>query len=881
MSSVRKSLSFASIILLAAIGLPSPSVAQPAADNVHKQLRATRVENGGIKIDGRLNESDWERAQFVSDFLQKEPDEGAPPTNKVEAAILYDDDAIYVGARMYCDDPSKLRMHLDRRDVPGPAEAFIVMLDTFRDRRTAYSFHVNTSGIIGDRFHPEDNEQPMDYTFNAVWEAKTSINSDNWTAEFRIPFSQLRFNNQEELDWGINFDRWIPERNEDVFWIYTPRNEVGYASRFADLVGITGIKPSRRLELMPYVAGNGRKIKVLEGDPFRDAEEVDGHVGADLKMGLGPNLTLDATINPDFGQVEADPAEVNLSAYETMFEERRPFFTEGSQLFDYNGPTFFYSRRIGRAPWGFGNGDFVDRPNNTTILGASKITGRLKSGTSIGILGAVTEREYAKNYLVDNDSTYETEIEPATMYGVARIQQDFGANHSTAGIMLTGVHRDMDASDPLAADLRKDAVTGGSDFNIRLKGGEYVVDGHVGFSHVSGDSMAILATQRSSAHYFQRPDQDHVTLEPGATSMTGFASSLSLARVSGKHWLGGFEIATESPEFELNDIGILNAADDIDAFGYIVYRETTPGELFRRYNLQVSTNHGWNYGGDKQYTNYELYAGGTWLGFQQTWVDYYLSLPAQSDNWTRGGPLMKTILDQSISVGFYSDYRRTTQYGASFGHSWNELDGWYYSVSPSFSARIGNRSQIQLNPYYLQEEWPLQYVTRIDNAGGGEETYDSRYVFARLRRSLLSLQVRLNYYFTPDLSLGVYAEPFATSGHYFQYGELARAGDNELRTYGTDGTTATRDENGDLVVTDGEAQFTIGDRDFGYQSFRSNLVLRYEFRPGSTLYFVWQRNLEDYQDAGRMVRAKSLFESFGVSGEDFVALKISYWIPIS
>jgi len=368
-----------SIILLATIGLSLPAAAQPAADNVHKQLRATRIENGGIRIDGRLDDADWQRAQFVSDFLQKEPVEGGQPTNKVEAGILYDDDAIYIGARMYCDDPSKLRMHLDRRDVPGPAEAIIVMLDTFRDRRTAYSFHVNTSGIIGDRFHPEDNEQPMDYTFNAVWEAKTSINADNWTAEFRIPFSQLRFNDQEELDWGINFDRWIPERFEDVFWIYTPRNEVGYASRFGDLVGITGIKPSRRLELMPYVAGNGKAIQVDDADPLLDETDLNGRAGADIKMGLGPNLTLDATINPDFGQVEADPAEVNLSAYETYFEERRPFFTEGSQLFDFNGPTFFYSRRIGRQPWGNSAGDFVDGPDNTTILGASKITGRLKS----------------------------------------------------------------------------------------------------------------------------------------------------------------------------------------------------------------------------------------------------------------------------------------------------------------------------------------------------------------------------------------------------------------------------------------------------------------------------------------------------------------------
>jgi len=467
------------------------------------------------------------------------------------------------------------------------------------------------------------------------------------------------------------------------------------------------------------------------------------------------------------------------------------------------------------------------------------------------------------------------------MHGVVRIQQEFGADKSTAGIMLTGIHRDINDGDPLAETMRTDAVTGGADFILRLKGGEYVLDGYAGFSHVSGDSTAILRTQYASAHYFQRPDQDHVTIDPGATSMTGMASAVNFRRRSGRHWLGGVGFSAESPAFELNDAGIMNAADDIDSWGHITYRETTPGKLFRRYNVELSTNQSWNYGGIKQYTGFELSAQSTWHNFCGTWINYNLELPAKSDSWTRGGPLMKTILDQSIAMGFNSDFRKTTTYGGNIQTAWNDKDGWYYSIRPNFSTRVGNRGQIQLFPYYSQDEWPFQYVTRIDGAGGGTETYNSRYVFARLRRSRVSLQVRLNYFFTPDLSLEIYAEPFATSGHYFQYGELARAGDNELRTYGTDGTTATRDESGNLAVTDGDAHFTIGDRDFGYQSFRSNLVLRYEFRPGSTLYFVWQRNLEDYQDPGRMVRANSLFESFGVSGEDFVALKISYWIPIS
>ncbi len=881
MSRTNRFFIIAVLFIAVLFGCSSTGFTQDNDNTARKQIRAVRIDNGGLKLDGRLDDEVWQHAQFANGFRQRNPDEGALSTYPVEVAVLYDDDAVYFGGRMFCADPDKLRMHLERKDSQGPAEQLIIAIDSYCNRRTAYAFGINTAGVRFDRFHPTDNEGHKDFSYDPVWEGKTAIGADCWTAEMRIPFSQLRFNKQEEQLWGINFNHWVPERNEDVFWVMVPRDEVGYASRFGDLVGIRGIKPSLRLEIMPYGAGNARIQNVEKNDPFRNDAEVDGHIGADLKMGLGPNLTLDATINPDFGQVEADPAEVNLSAYETYFAEKRPFFTEGNDLFDITGPSFFYSRRIGQLPHGWPEGDYVDRPNNTTILGAAKITGQLQSGTSIGALAAVTEREYAQGYVTDNDSTFKTEVEPFTTFGVFRLQQDFGADQSTAGIILTGVHRDMDGDHPLAGELRKNAITGGADWNLRFNDGMYRVRGYAGFSHIQGDAAAIRMTQESSTHYFQRPDQDHVSIDPDATSMTGTTASLRFDKQSGRHWLGGVGFDGESPAFDLNDVGILRSADDLVAWGYVRYRETRPGNHFQDYAIELSAADEYNYGGIRQAAEVSLDANCTWKNYTRTYLSLDLELPGQSDDWTRGGPLMKTMLDYSLNFGINSNHSATTNYGASTLLAGDNLAGWLYLFSANFSTRVGNRGQISLNPVYVREEQPRQYVTTITDAGGGEDTFGSRYVFSRIAASRLSLQLRLNYYFTPDLSLELYAEPFAASGRYFGHGELVRARDNELREYGADGTTLSENEDGDYTINDGENTFTIPNRDYGYQSFRSNLVLRWEFLRGSTLYFVWQRNLEDYKDPGRTVRAKSLFATFGVTGEDFVALKISYWLPIS
>ncbi|MFQ5607669.1 MAG: DUF5916 domain-containing protein, partial [Candidatus Zixiibacteriota bacterium] len=387
------------LALLVAILAARAVVSQTLLDGPRKEIHAARINGEGIRLDGRLDDAAWLKAEFAAGFLQKEPNEGEQPSDPMEVAVVYDHDAIYVGARMHSKNTDALRMHLDRRDSQGPAEQFIVSLDTYLDRRTAYVFGVNTAGVRFERYHSQDSEWDRDYSFNPVWEARTAKNESSWTAEMRIPFSQLRFTDKENQVWGINFNRWIPADNEDVFWIYVPRQETGYASRFGNLVGIEGLEPSRRIELLPYIAGDGGFTDEHEaGDPFNDGSESNSRIGGDLKMGLGPNLTFEATFSPDFGQVEADPAEVNLSAFETFFPERRTFFTEGSQLFESEGATYFYSRRIGAPPHGDSEGEFVSRPSNTSIIGAGKLTGRLNSGLSVGILAALTDAESSRGF---------------------------------------------------------------------------------------------------------------------------------------------------------------------------------------------------------------------------------------------------------------------------------------------------------------------------------------------------------------------------------------------------------------------------------------------------------------------------------------------------
>ncbi|MEO7998495.1 MAG: DUF5916 domain-containing protein, partial [Gemmatimonadaceae bacterium] len=565
----------------------APTNTAAAIANALKHAQALRITGATPRVDGTLDDAVWSQAQSITDFVQKIPVEGAKPSVNTEVKLLYDDHALYVGARLRRNDPHAIRTSITRRDGESDAETFTVSLDTYLDRRTAYSFTVSSGGVRGDAYHSQDSEDSGRETqFDPIWSARTQVDAEGWTAEMRIPFSQLRFNSGADQTWGLQLTRNVADIAERVQWTLIPIAAAGFSSRFGHLDGIQGIPPARHIEILPYVASDltYRAIDKKE-NPFLN--RYSARVGGDLKVGLGPNLTLDATVNPDFGQVEADPAVVNLTAFEQVFEERRPFFIEGNELLTGRGqsfigrPTWFYSRRIGAAPRGSVNGDFVDSPTSTTIMSAAKVTGRLKRGLSVGVLAAATPREFARSYNITTDATTKTAVEPPSTFGVFRLQQEFGKQQSNVGVSLTSVERSLDTRGNLNTLLSNRAVAGGADWKLRYKQGMYEVTGWVGGSYVEGDKAAIERLQRNSAHFFQRPDQTHIKLDPTRTSLTGGTASLRLDKNAGRHSLGGIQLSMRSPEFEINDAGQMRSGDDIDFNADVQLRDTKPNKYVR------------------------------------------------------------------------------------------------------------------------------------------------------------------------------------------------------------------------------------------------------------------------------------------------------------
>src|SRR5262245_15725976 len=493
-----------------------PPRTTPRPVDVRKQAHAFQVAPGAIRLDGRLDDEIWRSLEPLVDFLQAEPVENAEPTNRMEVRFAYDDTALWVGARM--EGTESVQAPMSRRDNGDQAEYLEIELDTYLDRRTAYMFGVTASGVRLDHFHPSDDEDDIDPQFDPVWQAKTHIDEGGWTAELWLPFSQLRFNDQPERVWGLNIKRWQPNLNEEDYWVVIGRTERGWSSRFGDLIGIQGVQPKQRLELLPYVSSSSRMTGNRDhNNPFDDGTNLAGRVGADMKVGIGSNLTLEATFNPDFGQIEADPAEVNLTVFETIFQERRPFFIEGNNVLEAGTSNYYYSRRIGARPTGAATGDYVEYPDVSTILGAAKLTGRTRHGTSVGFLAALTDKESA--HISTKTVRSDIEVAARTAWGVGRLIQQFGSEGSTVGAHMTIVHRGLGAADPLSNTQVRNAFTTGVDTRLRFGGRAYEATGNIGVTVLEGEPAAIERTQRASTHYLQRLDQPHFRLDPTRTTL--------------------------------------------------------------------------------------------------------------------------------------------------------------------------------------------------------------------------------------------------------------------------------------------------------------------------------------------------------------------------
>ncbi len=843
--------------------------------------QAVRALPGAPDLDGRLDDAAWQSAPVIDDFLQLNPDEGEQPTERTEVRVLYTDAAMYIGVRAWDSDADKVAAKLTRRDEESPSDWVGVMIDSYRDRRTAFGFMVNPVGVKRDIYLYDDTNE--DESWDAVWDVSTSRDAEGWSAEFRIPFSQLRFPNAEQLRFGFNVYRFINRKNEELYWKLVRKTESGAVSRFGDLEGIEGITPPRRLEIQPYSVVTQGFSPEQAGNPFQTGSDRYASMGADLKYGITSNMTLDATINPDFGQVEADPAVVNLSAFESFFPEKRPFFNEGIDIFRFSitqgdgdgaSESLFYTRRIGRAPQGRADprGGYADQIQQTTILGAAKLSGKTQNGWTTGLVAALTAEEEAEVIDAGGNRTFDV-VEPRSSYFVGRLSRDVRDGKTQIGLFGTATRRFL----PENLDfLRSGAYALGVNFSHRFLDDRYGFAGRIVGSRVEGSEEAIELTQRSSARYYQRPDNDYRELDPTRTSLEGFAAQASFNKRTGNwRWATGFN--TRSPGFEVNDLGFQRDADRTVQWTWLNRRWVTPGKVFRRFNLNFNQWSSWSYGWDRLGFGGNVNANFALLNYWGGYFGLNRQFNGLSTRATRGGPALKTSGTTRFWFGFWSDDRKSIRGSASFwGGFEDESGGWNFGVSPDLVWQAAANVDLTISPMLNRQFDPWQYL-RTTNA-----LNQDRYAFGELNQTTVAMTFRGNMTFTPELSLQLYMEPFVSTGKYEAYKQVAdpRAGSFDGRFEVFDDAQVVND-NGDISIDldrDGTTDFGLGNPDFTFLSFRSNAVLRWEYMPGSTLFFVWQHGRTGFNDNRDFRLGGSVDDLFSAEATNTFVVKVNYWL---
>ena len=876
------------VSLATALGVVIAGAGAPlCAETPARALRASAP----IVLDGRLDEADWRTAPVASGFLQRDPDQGQPATEPTELRLLFDDHALYVGARLRDREPGRIVRQLSRRDGLAEGDTFTLYLDPHRDRRTGVVLQVSAAGVQRDAAIYDDNFE--DDTWDAVWESAVEIDADGWTVEMRVPFSQLRFPAAPGHSWGVNARRLVHRKNESSWLVLVPKNESGLASRMTRLEGIDGIDPGRHLELLPYVSGRAEHIEpTRDVDPWNDGSRLYGGAGLDFKLGVGSGMALVGAVNPDFGQVEVDPAVVNLSAFETFFEEKRPFFTEGSQVFlrfgrsgaseyttyFYPEPQLFYSRRIGRAPQDRASGEFVDTPTSTTILGAAKLVGRTRSGWNVGLLDAVTGREYAR--VATGSSRDQVEVEPLTNYFVGRAQHALGRRGSV-GLLGTAVVRDLRTPglDGLLVDR---ALVGGVDGHVFLdEKRDWVVSGGLSGSTVAGSQASVLRVQRAAPRYYQRPDAPHVSVDPTATSLSGWSGRLGLNKNSGNVTFNA-GLWGISPGFEPNDLGFATQTDRGGAHGQVLFRKLVPDAWTRTRQLSIARWWTFNYGRESQGDGVALSFGGQLRNYWQ--LDFALgkSWNTWDDKLTRGGPTTIRPGIESLTAVAASDSRRPFWVQARAALSNREFGGRSRQYSATLNLRPWTALTLSATPTYLRSRTIAQYLSTVPDPTA-TATFDSRYVFGELEQTEWSIPLRANLVLTPRLSLQLYTQALLSTGDYPTIRELLAPRTYDFPVYGIDVGTIARDPELPFYTIDpdgaGDARsFRIPVPDFNVKSLRVNAVLRWEFRRGSAAYVVWTQRRQDGRNPGSHAFGRDLGDLFAAPADDVFMVKLAWWL---
>jgi len=826
--------------------------ATASASGVRPTLPATQVPAAtAMKLDGEFSETAWDGVPAVSDFRQREPKDDGSPAFQTDVKVLYDASNLYVAVFAHDPEPARIIGLRTRRDSNSPSDWIRVFVDSFHDRRSAFEFGVNPAGVKRDVAWSNDTNE--DEGWDAVWDVSVSQNADGWRAEFRIPFSQLRFHPSDHATFGFAVARQIGRLNETDTWPLLSKSASGVVSSFADLTNLSLTQTPHRLELIPYVVGQVNTQPTEAGNPLVSAHDQKGTVGADLKYAVRPGVTLTATVNPDFGQVEADPAVVNLSGFETFFSERRPFFVEGAGMFAFNLDCndgacsgLFYPRRIGRPPRGspeLADDEFARVPQQTKILGAAKLTGRT-GGFSFGALNAVTANEEAT--VVRGTQRNRESVEPLADYSVVRARREF-ANQSAVGFMLTAAARQANT---FTDSLPSRAFTGGADWDVRLKK-RYAVQGYWAGSSVRGTEAAIQALQESTVHSFQRPDADHVEEDPTRTSLSGNAGSLSIQKIAGSKVRFSSNVGYKSPGFDINDLGFLRRADTRSMGNWLQWRNDNPSKRLRSFRFNLNQWAAWNFGGDR------LDLGGNvnahWVFANQWGTGMGINKGGRTfdDRATRGeGPGAYANPTWSYWGYVNSDERKRLGLNVFYNVGGDGRGSAYRGIDTNLTFRPTSFLQISGGPGWSHNNVDAQWV---------EKTGDGRYMFARLDQTTVSMTTRVNYTITPRLTVQIYAAPFVSAGDYGDFKQLV------------DGRAA-RYEDRYAPAAYG------GNPDFDYRSFRTTNVLRWEYKPGSALFVVWQQGREDVVDSGRFRFGPDFSGVFGAPSRNVFLVKWSYWI---
>lgn len=859
------------------------------AKPIEKKSYKTKKTIKAPLIDGLLDKEIWDQVEWSGGFIQSTPNEGDAPSQNTAFKILYDDNNLYVFIKAFDTEPDKISRLLARRDH-FPGDFVEINIDSDLDQQTAFSFSASASGVIGDEAISQ-NGNNWDSSWNPIWYLKTSIDAEGWNAEFRIPFSQLRFGEKENHIWGIQVMRNLYRMDERSKWQEIPQDSPGLVHLFGELHGINNIKPKRQVDIVPYVLTKIEHFEKEEGNPYADGSNFKLTGGLDGKIGISNDFTLDFTINPDFGQVEADPSEVNLTAFESYFSEQRPFFIEGKNIYDYrpssgnviseyNQDNLFYSRRIGRSPHYYpdlGENEYAKTPDATTILGAFKLSGKTKNGLSIGIMETITAEEKAKiDYLGSERS--ET-VEPLTNYFVTRVKQDFNKGTTTLGGMITAVNRDL--SSPTLYFLPNSAYTGGIDFKHYWKERTYYVSLNTNFSHIRGNEEAITALQTSSARYFQRPDANHLELDETLTNLSGTAASLRLGKTGSGKLMFETALTYRSPSFEINDIGYMRVADVIHHGTWVGYYVRKPFWILENFYLNNNYWGTMNFDGKvlsfSQNINFNAKFKNKWhIGGSFTHNGNSYSV-----NTLRGGPSILEPGRWNYNINIFSDQRKKVNAYGGINLQRGLLnssrrDGLWAEAAYRPIDALSLSIAADMSDYKKE----LQYISETTTNS------DTRYIFGSLAQKTLSLTFRVNYNITPNLTIQYYGQPFTSAG---EYSEIKRITNSQADEYSNRFEVFSPNQISFSAVDelysidedrDGITDYTIDQPNYNFAQFRSNLVVRWEYLPGSTLYLVWTQGRTAYNTMGEFDIDEDMNNLFDIYPHDIFLLKFSYRISL-